>query len=117
MTYKSKLSSCLNCPKLTFNKFCGYKCRTRYYARKRYNKLKHDPKFRKANVVRSSKWIKENYEHFKDLVREPNRIRTAKLLKFRHENHLCIYCNVKLNDDYKKKSCEHCLEIRRVKSK
>jgi len=69
-----------------------YKERVKRNARERYNRLKDDLEFKSQRKASFDKWRKKNREHFNDLCREPNRLRSIERIKERKEQGVCIKC-------------------------
>lgn len=95
-----------------YKKYCNFRCRTRYNAWKTWRKNRCNPAFKKDKYDRLKAWIENNREHFRDLVREPNRIRARMRFHKFSRLGLCHTCGSK-REDKMKKSCLKCLIKRR----
>ena len=112
------MKKCLRCKKefkenrigtSTERKFCSTVCRNRYNAKKRYDRLKDDPEYkRKKYKYWKDVWYKKNREHFNDLMREPVRLRSLRIHKERKEKGLCTECGGER--DSKFINCNKCRE-------
>jgi hypothetical protein len=91
----------------TEKKFCSVLCRTRNYARLYHEFNKDNPEFQRKKKEYFNMWLDKNREHFNDLVREPNRIKS----KINYDKFdalgLCVQCG-KQRDNPNSKTCFHC---------
>jgi hypothetical protein len=75
-------TKCLHCGKILpentlkskkKNNFCDEKCRTRYYAIKRYNEIKNHPDYKAYRKEYFKKWLEKNRDRFNELMRPVSR--------------------------------------------
>jgi len=97
-------------------RFCSEKCRTRYNANLAYQKIKNDPKYKKYAKKKFKNWLKNNKEHFNDLVREKNKLHQRKIRKEREEKKLCRKCGKISVKNTKYHNCEECRKKREIKN-
>ena len=93
-------------------KFCSVSCRAKFNARVKYEFEKDNPEYKQKRKEYFKKWRKENREHFNDLVREPNRIRSSENYKKFDKLGLCVRCG-KERDNTNSKTCKKCYELKR----
>jgi hypothetical protein len=87
--------------------------RVRANSRVYWEKNKDNKEFKKDKVKRTKKWIEENREHWRELMRPVARESMRRRYKYRKENHLCWSCGTPLGLS-KWSACEPCLEEKRV---
>ena len=93
-------------------KFCSISCRTRFNAKVDYNLKKNNPEYKQKRKEYFKKWRLENREHFNDLVREPNRIKSFEKYHKFDALGLCVLCG-KDRDNPKSKVCIKCYKLRK----
>lgn len=96
--------------------FCNLTCRTRFNSRNYYSSMKDDLNYKDKKKKYFKKWYKNNYEHFKDLVRVPNKLRARERVKERLKKGLCIYCGKQkpqIKNNRTLRGCERCVNLHR----
>lgn len=92
--------------------YCSWECQYRNCSKIRYHKYKNNLDFKIMNRNNFNNWLKTHREHFNELMREPNRIRQARLYKERKERCVCIRCGG-VRDVMGKLKCLKCLNLNR----